>query len=215
MVAGAGSQLNYQVPAATIENKYVVKKSRFIARLVPVTSREAVNLAVQQARDDYPDARHHCWAYLLGKPADACSAGMSDDGEPAGTAGRPILNVLQHGHLGDALIIVIRYFGGIKLGAGGLVRAYSSATQQVLDLAPVQTMRELLSCTAIGDFSVEQALRHFLAGVEGELLAVAYTEAVTIELVIAAVNFDALAEFCAAHAIELVPHNEVYKAKVS
>ena len=215
MVAGAGSQLNYQVPAATFENEYVVKKSRFIARLVAVTSRDAVNLAVQQARDDYPDARHHCWAYLLGKPADAGGAGMHDDGEPAGTAGRPILNVLQHGHLGDALVIVIRYFGGIKLGAGGLVRAYSSATQQVLDLAPVQTVRDLLSCTAIGDFSVEQALRHFLAGVEGELLAVAYTEVVTIDLAVAAVDFDALAEFCAAHAIQLVPHDTSVKAKVS
>jgi len=197
------------------ENEYVVKKSRFIARLVAVTSRDAVNLAVQQARDDYPDARHHCWAYLLGKPADAGGAGMHDDGEPAGTAGRPILNVLQHGHLGDALVIVIRYFGGIKLGAGGLVRAYSSATQQVLDLAPVQTVRDLLSCTVIGDFSVEQALRHFLAGVEGELLAVAYTEVVTIDLAGAAVDFDALAEFCAAHAIQLVPHDTSVKAKVS
>ena len=207
--------MNYQVPAATLENEYVVKKSRFIARLVPVTSREAVNLAVQQARDDYPSARHHCWAYLLGKPADAGSAGMHDDGEPAGTAGRPILNVLQHGHLGDALVIVIRYFGGIKLGAGGLVRAYSSATQQVLDLAPVQTVRELLSCTVTGDFSAEQGLRHFLRGAEGELLAVDYTEAVIIDLAIPAVNFDALAEFCAVHAIELVPHSEVYKAKGS
>ena len=197
------------------ENEYVVKKSRFIARLVAVTSRDAVNLAVQQARDDYPDARHHCWAYLLGKPADAGGAGMHDDGEPAGTAGRPILNVLQHGHLGDALVIVIRYFGGIKLGAGGLVRAYSSATQQVLDLAPVQTVRDLLSCTVIGDFSIEQGLRHFLAGVEGELLAVDYTEVVTIDLAVAAVDFDALAEFCAAHAIQLVPHDTSVKAKVS
>ena len=115
--------MSYAVPAASCEQEYVVKRSRFIARVVPVNSRADVNAAVARAREDYPDARHHCWAYLLGPPGKAAGAGMSDDGEPAGTAGKPILNVLQHGHLGDVLVIVVRYFGGIKLGAGGLVRA--------------------------------------------------------------------------------------------
>ena len=83
----------YQIPAQQFENEYVVKKSRFIARVVPVKSRQEAMVAVTDARADYPDARHHCWAYLLGKPADASSAGMNDDGEPAGTAGKPMLNV--------------------------------------------------------------------------------------------------------------------------
>ena len=89
--------MDLQVPAGESEQEYVIKKSRFIARVVPVENREEVNAAVARSRQDYPDARHHCWAYVLGSPADASSAGMNDDGEPSGTAGKPILNVLQHG----------------------------------------------------------------------------------------------------------------------
>ena len=181
----------------------MVKKSRFIARVVPVSSRDEVNDAVRQAHQDYPDARHHCWAYLLGKPADALSAGMSDDGEPAGTAGKPILNVLQFGQLGDVLVVVIRYFGGIKLGAGGLVRAYSSATVQAIEQAPVATQRELLQFIAVGDFGSEQPLRHYLAGVAGQLLSVEYLEQVTMTVAVSAESIDSLQAFCAANAITL------------
>jgi len=195
--------VTYQVPASIYESEYVVKKSRFIARVLPVSSREEVNAAVSQARNDYPDARHHCWAYLLGKPADATSAGMNDDGEPAGTAGKPILNVLQYGHLGDVLVIVIRYFGGIKLGAGGLVRAYGTATKMALEQAPAETRRDLVEFSAAGDFSAEQPLRHFLAGVDGLLLSVDYGERVKINLALPAEQADALAAFCASHAIDL------------
>ena len=181
----------------------MVKKSRFIARIVPVSSRAEVNDAVRQAREDYPDARHHCWAYLLGKPADASSAGMSDDGEPAGTAGKPILNVLQFGQLGDVLVVVIRYFGGVKLGAGGLVRAYSNATVQAIAQAPVVVQRELLQFKAVGDFGSEQALRHYLTGVDGRLLSVAYLEQVTMTVAVSTGSIDSLEAFCAANAITL------------
>jgi uncharacterized YigZ family protein len=195
--------MKYRVPVGAFEHEYLVKKSRFIARVLPVDSRQQVNAAVQQARHDYPDARHHCWAYLLGKPADAISAGMSDDGEPAGTAGKPILNVLQHGDLGNVLVIVVSYFGGVKLGAGGLVRAYGTATRLARDQAPAEDRRELLQYWASGDFSVEQPLRHFIAGIEGQALSVDYTESVRVTLAVPAEQADALAAFCAAHAIEL------------
>lgn len=181
----------------------VVKKSRFIARLEPVTSREEVNAAVAGARADYPDARHHCWAYLLGRPAAARNAGMSDDGEPAGTAGRPILNVLQHGHLGDVLVIVVRYFGGIKLGAGGLVRAYSAAAQQALEGAPCRKQEDLRHWRAEGDFACEQALRHWLGEHGGQLDGVHYGERVRLDLRVPAERGEALAAFCAAHGVAL------------
>jgi uncharacterized YigZ family protein len=192
-----------QVPAAIYEHEYVQKKSRFIARVVPVNSRDEVKLAVQQSRRDYPDARHHCWAYLLGRPEDAINAGMSDDGEPAGTAGKPILNVLQHGHLGNVLVIVVRYFGGIKLGAGGLVRAYGSATQLALQDTPVRTFQQMSQLLATLDFSAEQALRHWLQGAGGEVLAVDYAEQVLVTLAIASPKLDSLREFCGARGIEL------------
>lgn len=193
----------YQVPAVQFQTEYLVKKSRFIARVVPVEDRADVSAALAQARLDYPDARHHCWAYLLGRPEDASTAGMSDDGEPAGTAGRPILNVLQHGHLGDVLVVVIRYFGGIKLGAGGLVRAYSTATQLVVDATPAKTLRLLQEYTVTGDFSAEQPLRHFLSTVNGELLLVEYGEGITVTLGVDAPQQAALLAFCAAHSLTL------------
>jgi uncharacterized YigZ family protein len=193
----------YAVVEQCCETEHEVKKSRFIARIEAVRSREEVNGAVARARADYPDARHHCWAYLLGPPADARSAGMSDDGEPAGTAGKPILNVLQHGHLGDVLIVVIRYFGGVKLGAGGLVRAYSAAAQQVLDKAPWRERVEWQSWCAQGDFPCEQLLRHWLDAHGGCLDAVVYGEQVTLSLRAPVTEAAALATLCAAHGIIL------------
>lgn len=138
--------------------------------------------ALEQARADYPDARHHCWAYLLGAPSNPVSAAMSDDGEPSGTAGKPILNVMQHKELGDVMLIVIRYFGGIKLGAGGLVRAYSTAAQQAYDL--VQTTenivldKHILQCS----FSDEQHIRHWLTQHKGQVNQVDYSEQVTLTI---------------------------------
>ncbi len=195
--------MSWYVPAAEFESEYTVKKSRFIARVVPVSDRAAVNTAVARARRDYPDARHHCWAYLLGDPRDAANAGMSDDGEPAGTAGRPILNVLQHGRFGDVLVVVSRYFGGIKLGAGGLVRAYGTATQQALDGAPATERVDRLSCRLLSDFSCEQGLRHTLQGLGGEVCRVQYTEQVSMEVSLPRDKLPDLTAYCAAHHIQL------------
>jgi len=190
--------MEYRVPARVFESELLVKKSRFIARVVPVSDREEVNRAVAQARTDYPDARHHCWAYVFGRPADASGAGMSDDGEPAGTAGKPILNVLQHGALGDVLVVVIRYFGGVKLGAGGLVRAYGRVTQQALELAPAQTVRELLTLRVRGDYGAEQGLRHLLTKLGGRLVSVGYEDGVQFELELPASAIDELTAYCSA-----------------
>lgn len=159
--------------------------------------------AVKQARADYPDARHHCWAYLLGSPCDARSAGMSDDGEPAGTAGKPILNVLQHGLIGDVLVIVVRYFGGIKLGAGGLVRAYGTATAQALERVPSQEKIEMQGYQLAGDFSREQLLRHWLGTVGGTMQSVEYGESLSFYLNLPMDMEEALAAFCAANQLDI------------
>jgi len=200
--------MSYHIPSAVSEVEYTVKKSRFIARVVPIESREEALAAVADAKTDYPDARHHCWAYLLGEPGDAHSAGMSDDGEPAGTAGKPILNVMQHGILGNVLVVVIRYFGGIKLGAGGLVRAYSTATGQALESAPSHLKRELLQYIVRGDFSQEQLMRYWLTTCDGEMISVAYSEQVVYQLALPAEQQNALVEFCAANQLQL---NETYE----
>lgn len=103
----------------------VEKKSRFIAEVHPVTSEEEAMEILEQTRKQYWDARHHCWAYIIGR--NPAAERMSDDGEPAGTAGKPILEVIRGRELTNVLVIVTRYFGGTLLGTGGLVRAYTSA----------------------------------------------------------------------------------------
>lgn len=156
--------------SATLE----VKKSQFLAFAYPIDSREALMFHVEQLKNRYPDARHICYGYIIGDPNNTTHAGFDDDGEPSGTAGRPILNVLQHKAIGNCAVFVVRYFGGIKLGAGGLVRAYAGATQAVVDvmvLAPFVAKSELLVSV---DFSFEAQLRHVLEKMGGAVLSAEY-----------------------------------------
>lgn len=104
------------------------KKSRFIANVFPVSTEEEAFTRLEEIRKKYWDARHNCWAYVLG--SDPPSERMSDDGEPAGTAGKPILEVIRGRALTDVLVVVTRYFGGTLLGTGGLVRAYTAAAAE-------------------------------------------------------------------------------------
>ncbi len=120
---------SYFVPAASAEAEFREKKSRFLAILTPVAAPPSAQEALAGIRGRYPDASHHCWAWRLGAIAEERS---SDDGEPAGTAGLPILQVLRGAQLCDVLVVVVRWFGGIKLGKGGLVRAYGEASRRVL-----------------------------------------------------------------------------------
>jgi uncharacterized YigZ family protein len=115
---------------AQVDHELVIKKSRFLARVQPVQNRAEAQALVQQLKQAHPDAVHVCWAMLAGGDSAA-----QDDGEPSGTAGRPMLEVLRHQDLESVLATVVRYFGGVKLGAGGLVRAYTDAVAQALLLA--------------------------------------------------------------------------------
>jgi uncharacterized YigZ family protein len=121
--------------AATVEHELIVKKSRFIAHVEPVGSVADADAAIARVRRQRWDARHNCVALVVGP--DAGQQRSSDDGEPSGTAGAPMLEVLRHRHLTDIVAVVTRYFGGVLLGAGGLVRAYSSAVSEALDQARV------------------------------------------------------------------------------
>ena len=149
----------FLLPAQTFQHEYEVKKSEFICQLYEVKTRVEAMKALAQAKAEYPDARHHCWAYILG---DVKSQAFNDDGEPSGTAGKPILNVLQHRSMGNTMAIVIRYFGGVKLGAGGLVRAYSQATQQAIELCPLKRFVPQKVMTLDCPYELEPSLRRFL-----------------------------------------------------
>ena len=124
---------------APARSEIEIKRSRFIASLARTDSEEAAREFIAQIRRNFPDARHHCTAFLIHQDSGPDTARSSDDGEPAGTAGNPMLKVLTESDLTNVTCVVTRYFGGTKLGTGGLVRAYSGAVQQVLEDA--QTVR--------------------------------------------------------------------------
>lgn len=157
---------------------------------------------VGQAREQYPDASHHCYAYLLGNPASA-QAAMNDDGEPSGTAGKPIFNVIQHKGLSDVLVVVIRYFGGVKLGAGGLVRAYAAAAESVLaEVERVEHVPHFSACLTL-DFALEQRLRHWADLHQGQVQGVEYGQQVSMTLVAPLEHQEDLQALCAAEQIAL------------
>ena len=116
--------------------EYVIKKSKFIARAVHITTEEEAQAYLRDGKKQYWDARHNCYAYRLGMNFEKQKS--SDDGEPSGTAGKPILEVLKNKSLTNTRIVVTRYFGGIKLGTGGLIRAYGTAAVAALDNAIIE-----------------------------------------------------------------------------
>ena len=124
-----------QTLAAPVHSDLLIKKSRFIGCVQPMADRAGALEVVARLKAEHPGAAHVCWALLAGGQSAA-----NDDGEPGGTAGRPMLDVLRHQELEGVLATVVRYFGGVKLGAGGLVRAYTDAVAQAL-LAPLQCRR--------------------------------------------------------------------------
>jgi uncharacterized YigZ family protein len=127
----------YTAPARSQEGELRERKSRFLAFVEPVASAPAAEAALKALQERFPDASHHCWARRLGMSGAGPEERASDDGEPAGTAGLPILQVLRGAELSDVLAVVVRWFGGIKLGKGGLVRAYAEATRLALEGLPV------------------------------------------------------------------------------
>ncbi|MEQ5834787.1 YigZ family protein [Marinobacter sp. NFXS9] len=194
---------DYPIPAESIEREIDIKKSRFIARVAPVNSREEAMAFLEQARADFPDARHHCWAYQIGRPGAATQAAMNDDGEPSGTAGKPILNVIQHKDMGDIMVVVIRYFGGIKLGAGGLVRAYAGATEAVLSDVTRRTQVPVRRLAITLDFALEQPVRHWCGQHEAHVEDVGYGEGVSMQVAVPEASVQAFVAFCRAEGVTL------------
>jgi uncharacterized YigZ family protein len=193
----------YPVPAGPVDAEIVITKSRFLAALRLVTTRAAARAELGRIRSEYPDATHHCYAYLVGSPQSG-QAAMSDDGEPSGTAGRPIFSVIGHKGVGDVLVVVTRYFGGVKLGAGGLVRAYSAAAEAVLSRMVVVDKVVLASMTLQLDFADEQPVRHWCSLRGADIEAVEYGDAVRMTLAVPAGALAELRDFCAGRGIRLL-----------
>ncbi|NOI59766.1 YigZ family protein [Vibrio coralliilyticus] len=122
----------YLIPAQLALFEEEIKKSVFITQLAHTPSIEAAKAFVEQVKAQHSDARHNCWGFVAGRPEDSMKWGFSDDGEPSGTAGKPILAQLSGSGVGEITAVVTRYSGGIKLGTGGLVKAYGGGVQQAL-----------------------------------------------------------------------------------
>lgn len=122
-----------------------IQRSRFITTFAHAPDAEAAHAFVATIRDEFPDATHNCWAFVAGPPGSTTHIGMSDDGEPHGTAGRPMLTTLLHGGVGEVVSVSSRWFGGVKLGTGGLSRAYAGGVKLGLDSLPTEEKVERVS----------------------------------------------------------------------
>lgn len=163
--------------ASPAHHELVIKKSRFIAYVQPIKDRDAAQAVVNSLWAQHPGAAHICWALLAGGQSAAV-----DDGEPSGTAGRPMLEVLRHQDLQGVLATVVRYFGGIKLGAGGLVRAYADGVAQALLHAPKVAMHTMVELECVLPYALEGVLRRHLESAQAELLGIEHGEHVTAHL---------------------------------
>ena len=136
---------SYQVPdlqhGAFHRAEETVRRSRFIVTMARVSSPEEAKAFIERIREEHAGATHNCWAYNAGAPGDTAQVGASDDGEPKGTAGRPMLAALLHSDVGEVAAVVTRYFGGILLGTGGLVRAYQGAVKLGLETCAVSSFQ--------------------------------------------------------------------------
>ena len=128
----------YYIPTGHGEAELVEKRSRFIGQVWRVSSEEEARARIEETRKRYYDARHHCWCYRI---REGGAERYSDDGEPQGTAGQPMLNVFQREEVADVVCVVTRYFGGVLLGAGGLVRAYTQSAKDALDASGISVVR--------------------------------------------------------------------------
>jgi uncharacterized YigZ family protein len=173
--------VSYAIPARVHRVEQSIERSRFITTIGPAASSDEARAFIDTVRAEFPDATHSCWAFVAGPPGDTAAIGMSDAGEPHGTAGRPMLDVLLHSDIGGAAVVVTRYYGGVKLGKGGLVRAYGGAVQHALASLPRAERVERVRLGITVEYGDVEALRRLLGEYGADVLDETYTERVTYQ----------------------------------
>jgi uncharacterized YigZ family protein len=164
----------YRVPGGRHRTEQTIERSRFICTITRVATPEEAQSFVRELNSEFADATHNCWAYVIGAPGSTTRVGMSDAGEPHGTAGRPMLTVLLHSGVGDIATVVTRYYGGTKLGTGGLVKAYGGAVQHALATLPLAERIDYAELTVTLGYQSIDALRQLLSAHEAEVLVEEY-----------------------------------------
>lgn len=176
------SFLPYKILKEGGKGEIVEKKSRFIATLAPANSEEEAAAFIETVKKKYWDARHNCSAFVIGDKAQMTRC--SDDGEPSGTAGKPMLEVLLASEVRNVAAVVTRYFGGTLLGTGGLVRAYTQAVQAGLEASEIITMRYGAELEIITDYNGIGKIQYILGQMGLEIQDSEYTDIVTLKLII-------------------------------
>lgn len=173
--------MRYSIPAAGVASPHTasleIQKSRFIGWCARAPDTATAEALVAAARAQYPDASHHCSAYIAGAPNELQAIGLSDDGEPGGTAGRPMFQAMAGSGIGQIACVVIRYFGGTKLGTGGLARAYAQCVSALLADLPVKTYVPRRQLVLGVGFADEQPARAWLETHEARIVAADYHSA--------------------------------------
>ena len=166
----------YYIPTQASETEFVEKRSRFIGHVWRVDSEEEARARIEEMKKRYYDARHNCWCYLIKDGP----VRYSDDGEPQGTAGQPMLNVFQREGVVNVVCVVTRYFGGILLGAGGLVRAYTQAAKLALDAAGISVVRRWVEAAVPCPYALFERVKQEVEGCGGALGETEYAAEVTV-----------------------------------
>lgn len=174
--------VRYPIPAARHRVEEEIDRSRFITSVAYTPTVEAARDFIDGIRAEFADASHNCWAYVVGPPGSSGQVGYSDDGEPHGTAGRPMFTVLEHCGVGDITAVVTRYFGGTLLGRGGLVRAYSSGVKLALETLPLSEHRAMVELSIVVEYSAVAQVQRLLAEFEAEIVDQDYAADVTLQI---------------------------------
>lgn len=182
----------YPVPAVECRVEETIKRSRFITTVARVSTVDEAREFIKKIAAEFSDATHNCWAFLVGPPGDSSRVGMSDAGEPHGTAGRPMLNVLLHSGVGDVAAVVTRYYGGTKLGKGGLVRAYGGGVAAAIDALELTECVATVEITLRTDYSHAEPLKRIFPEYEVEILEESFSEDVVWTLRIPAERLEPL-----------------------
>ncbi len=186
------SGARYLVPGARHRAEQTIDRSRFICTVERVSSAADAQDFLREMNAEFADATHNCWAYLIGAPGSTDRIGMSDAGEPHGTAGRPMLTVLQHSGVGDIAAIVTRYYGGTNLGTGGLVKAYGGAVQLALATMPRVERIDYTELTVAVGYESISAVQQLLPRFESSSLGEEYGERATFRLRVPVANVEAM-----------------------
>lgn len=176
------SSQRYPIPAARQRVEEEINRSRFITTEAYAPTIADARAFIDEMRAEFADATHNCWAYLVGSPGSSGQIGYSDDGEPHGTAGKPMFTVIEHCGLGDIAVVVTRYYGGVNLGKGGLVRAYSGGVKLALETLPTTMHVPTIELVTVCEYSFVTPIQRLAPDFEAEIIDQEFAADVTLRL---------------------------------